>query len=138
MTEGPFAGWTTWGKGADPYETLIGPFFFKIDDQGEALCAFEPRQEHRNGAGFIHGGLLMSFADFALFSFAYRALGDLQAVTLTCNSEFMSAGVVEDGVIEARGEVLRETRSLLFVRGLMTQRGRGVLAFSGALKKIGA
>jgi hypothetical protein len=48
----------------------------------------------------------------------------------------LSAGDL-DGWIEAEGEVLRETRSIIFARGLIAQRGRAVLAFSGALKKIG-
>ncbi|HWA00245.1 MAG TPA: PaaI family thioesterase [Caulobacterales bacterium] len=136
LTEGPFAGWTTWSKGADPYETLLGPFCSRIRD-GKAQCAFEPRRDHLNGGGAIHGGALMSFADFALFSIAHNALaGGVKAVTLTCNCEFISAGTL-DGWIEAEGDVLRSTRSLVFVRGLVTQRARPVLAFSGALKKIG-
>ena len=36
VTEGPFAGWMTWGEGADPYETAIGPFCFKVDASGAA------------------------------------------------------------------------------------------------------
>lgn len=134
LTEGPFAGWQTWGKGADPYETSIGPFCFKIED-GEPLAAFQPRREHLNGGGAIHGGALMSFADFALFAIAHNALRGAYAVTLTCNSEFLSAGGLA-GVVEAHGEVLRETRSLVFVRGLITQQDRPLLAFSGTLKKI--
>jgi hypothetical protein len=40
--------------------------------------------------------------------------------------------------VEAEGEVLRETRSLIFVRGLISQVSRPLLAFSGTLKKISA
>ncbi len=135
LTEGPFAGWMTWGKGADPFETLAGPFFFKIEGE-RARCAFQPNRDHLNGGAALHGGALMSFADFALFSIAHKALqGGIKAVTLTCNCDFVSAGGL-DGWVEAEGEVLRATRSLLFVRGLMTQRGRTLLAFSGTLKKI--
>lgn len=135
VTEGPFAGWWTWGQGADPFETALGPFCFKIEGGG-VRCAFEPRREHLNGSGAIHGGALMSFADFSLFSIAYNALaGGVRAVTLTFNSEFLSAGTL-GAWIEAEGEVLRETRSLIFVRGLVTQGSRPVLAFSGTLKKI--
>jgi acyl-coenzyme A thioesterase 13 len=135
LTEGPFAGWTTWSNGADPYETAIGPFCFRVGDDGAALSAFEPKPHHLNGGGTIHGGALMSFADFALFAIAHNALRGVKAVTLTCNSEFIGAGNL-DGNVEARGEVLRETRSLIFVRGLVTQGSRPLLAFSGTLKKI--
>ena len=134
LTEGPFAGWNTWGHGADPYETAIGPFCFK-EEGDRARSAFQPRREHLNGGGKIHGGALMSFADFSLFSIAHKALKGAHAVTLTCNCEFLSAGDLS-AVIEAEGEMLRETRSLIFVRGLITQASRPLLAFSGTLKKI--
>lgn len=134
LTDGPLAGWSTWSQGADPFETLIGPFAFRNVD-GATYAAFQPRQEHLNGAGAVHGGCLMSFADFSLYAIAHSALGPFKAVTLTCNSEFLSPGGL-DGLIEARGEVLRETRSLVFARGLVTQATRPVLAFSGTLKKI--
>jgi uncharacterized protein (TIGR00369 family) len=134
VTGGPFAGWTTWSNGADPFESLAGPFYFRVEE-GEARCAFQPRKDHLNGGGTIHGGALMSFADFSLFAIAHNALRETQAVTLTCNSEFLSAGTLS-GIVESRGDVLRETRSLIFVRGLITQQSQPLLAFSGTLKKI--
>ena len=135
ITEGPFKGWSTWSEGGDPYETVLGPFCYRLDDDGKARCAFQPRRDHLNGGGTIHGGALMSFADFALFCIAHNALRDTRAVTLTCNSEFLKAGDL-NGWVEAEGEVLRVTRSLVFVRGLVTQLSHPLLAFSGTLKKI--
>ena len=134
LTDGPFAGWTTWGQGADPYETFVGPFCMRAED-GRVRCAFEPRPEHLNGGGAVHGGALMSFADFALFAIAHNDLAGQKAVTLTCNCEFLAAGDLGAN-IEAAGEVLRHTRSIIFVRGVISQRGRVLLAFSGTLKKI--
>lgn len=136
LSEGPFAGWTTWGTGADPFETLVGPFCFK-EEEARTRSAFQPRREHLNGGGAVHGGALMSFADFALFSIAHKALAGVKAVTLSCNCEFISSADL-DGWLEAEGEVLRNGRSVIFVRGLITQRAHPVLAFSGALKKIAA
>lgn len=136
MTSGPFEGWTTWSHGQDPYETHVGPFFFRLDADGATISAFEPRRHHLNGSGAIHGGALMSFADFAIFSIAHNALhGDVTAVTLTMNAEFVGAGALE-GVVEARGEVVRETNGLVFARGTITQMSRPLLAFSGTLRKL--
>lgn len=136
LSEGPFAGWTTWSAGGDPYETLVGPFCFRVTENGEALSAFAPERRHLNGAGAIHGGALLSFADFALFSIAHVALkGGVSAVTLTLNGEFVAAGDLS-AHIEARGEIIRETGSLVFARGLITQNARVLLAFSGTLKKL--
>jgi uncharacterized protein (TIGR00369 family) len=134
LTEGPFAGWTTWSQGSDPYETAIGPFYFRVDE-GRVRCAFQPRREHLNGGGTIHGGALMSFADFSLFAIAHNALAGAHAVTLTYNSEFIGAGGLE-GTVEAEGEVIRDARTVIFVRGLVTQASRPLLSFSGTLKKM--
>jgi len=134
VMEGPFKGWTTWSQGADPYETAIGPFYFRVDE-GRACCAFQPRREHLNGGGTIHGGALMSFADFSLFGIAHKALAGGHAVTLTYNCEFVGAGGL-DGVVEAEGQIIRDTRSVVFIRGLVTQVSRPLLSFSGTLKKI--
>ena len=135
LSEGPFKGWSTWSGGADPFESSIGPFCFR-EDEGGVRCAFMPTRAHLNGGGAIHGGALMSFADFSLFAIARHALRGAKAVTVTFNSEFIAAGA-PDQMAEASGEVLRATRSMIFVRGLITQGERTLLAFSGALKKIG-
>jgi acyl-coenzyme A thioesterase PaaI-like protein len=134
VAAGPFAGWLTWGHGEDPYETVNGPFYFR-KDAGQVISAFQPRREHLNGGGAIHGGALMTFADFSFYAIAYDALAGGRAVTLTFSSEFIGAGDLS-GVVEARGEVLRAARSVIFVRGLVTQVSRPLLAFSGTLKKI--
>jgi uncharacterized protein (TIGR00369 family) len=86
-----------------------------------------------NGGGFMHGGCLMSFADFALFVIAQPSL-DRPAVTATFNAEFLDA-VREGELIEATGEVVKVGRSLVFARGLVTTDGRPALSFSGTLKK---
>lgn len=133
IENGPFAGWRTWTS--DPYETYLGPFYYRREGT-KARCVFQPRREHLNGGGVIHGGALMSFADFCLFALADEALQGLRTVTLTCNSEFISAGGL-DGWIEGEGQVLRQTRSLVFVQGLLSQQSRPLLSFSGVLKKLG-
>lgn len=136
VRDSPFAGWLTWGHGADKYETAIGPFYFR-QDGARTRCAFAPRHDHLNNSGAIHGGALMSFADFALFAVAHAELQDTRAMTVSFASEFIRAGDLE-APVEAEGEVLRATRSIIFLRGLVTQRGQTLLAFSGALKKITA
>lgn len=135
LTEGPFRGWLTWGDGGDPFETLVGPLVFRTEPDGTARAAFLPERKHLNGGGAIHGGALMSFADFALFGLAHEALQGAFAVTVTFNAEFVGAGVA-GAVVEAEGRVVKQTRSLVFVQGVLSQGGAPILAFSGTLKKI--
>jgi uncharacterized protein (TIGR00369 family) len=134
--EGPFAGWMTWGLGRDPFESFCGPFYQQEQPDGSMLCAFTPRPEHRNGSGALHGGALMSFADFALFGLAWPVLKDgTHAVTVGFNADFVGAAHAFSPVY-ARGEVIRNTRSLIFVQARLEQDNKPVLAFSGTLKKI--
>jgi uncharacterized protein (TIGR00369 family) len=101
------------------------------------LCAFRASRRHLNLFNTIHGGCLMAFADFALFWIAHDALQGAGAVTASFNSEFLDAAE-EGNLIEATGEVLRSTGSLIFVRGLISSERRPLLSFSAILKKTRA
>jgi uncharacterized protein (TIGR00369 family) len=99
------------------------------------ICAFRAEARHMNGGGFIHGGCLMTFADYALFCIAEDALKDTGSVTASLNAEFIDAAVAGD-LIEATGEVVRAGASLVFIRGLVATAGRPLLNFSGIVKKV--
>lgn len=135
VREGEFAGWRSWG-GSDPFEAQSGPFFYREAPGGGVVCAFRAEAKHMNGGGFMHGGCLLTFADFSLFAIGNRALAGSRAVTVTLNAEFTGSGQVGD-LIECRGEVVRDG-GLMFVRGLITTGNRTLLNFSGVVKKIRA
>ncbi len=135
LAEGPFAGWMTWGSGMDPFETLCGPLCFRTEADGRQRAGFLPETRHLNGGGALHGGALMTFADFSLFALAHEALKGQHAVTVTFNSELVGAGVA--GVpVYAEGRIVRETKSMVFLQGTLEQDGQPIMAFSGTLKKI--
>ena len=73
LTEGEWAGWYFWGDG-DPFEHQSGPFFFREESDGTTRCAFRAEQKHMNGGGFMHGGCMMTFADYCLFIIARDAI----------------------------------------------------------------
>jgi len=126
-------GYQLWGD-EDPYESMVGPFYMKENGDGTYRSAFYSERRHVNTSGALHGGLLMSFADYSLFAIAKDQL-DGQCVTVGFNSEFIGA-VGEGYLIESSGEVLRATRSLLFVRGTVFTADQTLLSFSGVLKRI--
>lgn len=127
-------GYHVWGD-LDPFENLIGPFYMKENGDGTYKSAFVAEAErHCNNGGALHGGLLMSFADFALFAIAKDAL-DGPCVTVGFNSEFVSAGQAGT-LVEASGEIMRATRSLLFVRGQIFSGDTIIMTFSGILKRV--
>jgi uncharacterized protein (TIGR00369 family) len=133
ITEGDWAGWRIWGS--DPFEIMTGPFYARRDETGRMVCAFRAEAKHMNGGGFMHGGCLMTFADYAIFCIAEDALKDSGSVTASMNSEFVDSAVVGER-IEATGEVVRAGGSLVFVRGLVTAAGRPLLNFSAIIKKV--
>ena len=132
-TEGEFAGWYHWNH--DAFETQSGPFFMKRQDDGSYLCAFRAEDRHMNGAGFMHGGCLLTFADFALFGIATDELGGDNAVTMNLSGDFLGS-VAKGALVEARGEVTRGGGKTIFVRGLVTGDGQPALSFTGIIRRF--
>lgn len=131
---GPWAGWRYFGV-ADPFEAITGPYYFRVDPGAGVRCAFRAEPKHMNGGGFMHGGCIMTFADFALFMIAEHAAPGVRGVTATLNGEF-SGSVRPGDLVEATGEVTKAGRSLIFARGLITTASRPVMSFSGVIKRV--
>ena len=129
-----FKGW----DGTDPFEDYAGPYFYKKNEAGEVICAFEAQPHHCNGGGFLHGGALMTFADYSLFCFATDVL-EGPAVTVSFSSEF-TAAAAGGGVVYSRGEIVQNTGSMVFLRGQVftgeQDNMRTLLNFSGIVKRV--
>ena len=119
----------------DPFEELVGPLCFKEDADGRLRFAFEAAPHHANTSGQIHGGMLMTFADFALCMAATHGLPGERCVTVSLSCEFTAAGQVGD-FVESTAEVVRRARSLTFVRGLITAGDRTLLSYSAIVKRL--
>ena len=76
----------------------------------------------------------MTFADYCLFVIARDDLQDSRSVTAQFNGDFVGA-VPVGSLVECRGEVVKATRSMVFVRGLITTGGEPVMNFSAIIKK---
>ena len=133
VTSGQWKGWYHW-EPVDSFEELAGPFYCKPDGGG-ILCGFRPGEKNRNGGGNIHGGALMTFADYALFMIAGGMETAVHGVTVTMNSEFVGAAE-PDRLLLARGEVIRAGGRLVFLRGIISDEDRPVLTFSATIKRL--
>ncbi len=137
VTDGEFKGWRRWSD--DAFENLTGPFFFRIEDDGSVRCAFRAEKRHMNGGGAMHGGCMLTFADFCLFALSHPLrVSDGQngpMVTISLNGDFVGPAY-EGDLIEAQGEVVRAGGSLIFLRGLISTGGRPMMTFSGVIKKV--
>jgi len=134
VEDGEWAGWRYW-VGGDPYEDLSGPFYWREEADGRVRCAFRAEKKHMNGGGFMHGGCMLTFADYALFVIGRAALADGYAVTVSLNGDFV--GPANEGdLVEATGEIIRAGGSLVFIRGLIATGDSPMMTFSGVVKKV--
>jgi acyl-coenzyme A thioesterase PaaI-like protein len=133
VTEGPWKGWKNYTT--DPFEDMSGPFYYREESPGVVVAAFRAEKKHMNGGGFMHGGCMLTFADYAIFMIAGDALSGVGSVTASLNGEFVDAAR-EGELIECRGEVIRNGGSMVFMRGLVTATARPILNFSAIIKKV--
>jgi uncharacterized protein (TIGR00369 family) len=135
VSHGEWANWQVWEP--EPFEQSAGPFYSRAESASSVICAFRPAARHLNGSGSVHGGCLMTFADFALFAISESHWSGRSAVTVSATCDFL--GRVRAGdLVQASGEVVRATKTMLFVRGVARVGPEPVLAFSGILKVFGA
>ncbi|MDC3402093.1 PaaI family thioesterase [Alphaproteobacteria bacterium] len=125
-------------EGDEPFEDHAGPFFMRAPTDGlPYLAGFNPEERHMNGGGMLHGGLLMAFADYSLFIIAKDIITQDHCVTVSCHTDFMR-GAGPKAPVFAYGQVSRNTRSLIFIRGQVVTRDEGELAsFTGIIKRLG-
>lgn len=130
-------GWMRWEL-SDPtrFNARLGRVIVRLDADGRVRMRSFPGREQSNISGRVHGGALLGLIDIALFATA-RMHGILEAgtaVTVDLSTQFIGAGAI-DAPLDLVSEVLRETRRLVFLRGLAEQEGRVIAAYSGTIRK---
>jgi len=128
----PFPGYQVY-EPADPFEDHVGPMYYRRDGAG-AHCLLPTRPEHLNSGSMVHGGLLMSFIDYALAT-AAGALDGKFALTVSLNCAFLNAGRLGPP-LEARTRLVRSGKTLSFARGEVLQEGNVLLSGSAVFRPI--
>lgn len=109
----------------------------RADPDGKARLRMFPERRHTNLADNIHGAAVLALVDIALFACS-RMLGIIEAgtaVTLDLSVQFIGAGKPGEPC-DAVTELLKETRRLVFLRGVVEQGdGSLIAAFSGTIRK---
>jgi acyl-coenzyme A thioesterase 13 len=121
--------------GWDPFEDAAGPMYESRKGIEPRRCAMVIEPKHCNTSGIVHGGLLMTFADYSTFALAREAIGPNGGVTISMTSDFTSAARADD-LLEASVEVVKSTRSMVFVQGRIGVGEATVMSFSAVLKKL--
>ncbi|MBX7496210.1 PaaI family thioesterase [Qipengyuania sp. 6B39] len=132
-------GWRHWNL-KDPTlfnGAVMGKLITRIDDDGKARLRMFPERRHENLQGIIHGAVTLSLIDISLFT-TMHTIGTGNAgpsVTLELSTQFVGGGLV-DRSLDAVCEIVRETGSMVFVRGQVVQEEHLVASFSGIVKKM--
>lgn len=95
-------------------------------------------QDHlaNDNLGIVHGGAMMTFADMALgcaIGQANNFKTNFVTVQLSCN--LVAAGRVGQ-LITCNPEIVRQTSSLIFVRGVIEAEGKPLASAEGIFKSL--
>ncbi len=105
-------------------------------DSGVVVLGFRVSAHHCNSRGHCHGGMLLTFCDMFLPNIARlsRAAEDCLTPTVSMTANFLAPAKLGSW-LEARAHVLRQTRSLLFVEGAITNEAQPIVQVSGIFKR---
>ena len=136
-------GWRHWNlKDQSLFNgAVMGRMITRVDEDGpggpRARLRMFPERRHENLQGIIHGAVTLALIDISLFT-TMHTIGSGNAgpsVTLELSTQFVGGGK-PDQPLDAVTEIVRETGSLVFVRGSVMQDTHVVAAFSGIVKKM--
>ena len=134
-------GWRHWNLKDDTLfnGAVMGRLITRVDDDGKARLRMFPERRHMNLQGIIHGAVTLSLIDISLFTTMHTIGGGNAgpSVTLELSTQFVGGGDVGQP-LDAVTEIVRETGSLVFVRGTVEQGESRVAAFSGIVRKFTA
>ncbi len=124
------AGWEQAKSSA--FGELVGPVWRRED--GERLrFGFVVAPKHINRAGNVHGGMLMTLADQAMAMAGRKVNGARRQATMELNIQFVGPAHLGE-FVEAHPEVVRMTRSVIFLAVKMYVGSRIVAAATGIWK----
>ena len=132
-------GWHTWQlNDTTRFNSWMFPrLLVRRENDGQARLRMFPQHQHTNLVDNVHGAAVMALIDIALFACS-RMLGVIEAgtaVTLDLSVQFIGAAKPGEPC-DAVTELLKETRRLVFLRGIVEQEHAGLIAaFAGTIRK---
>lgn len=118
----------------DGFIGLVGPFYHRPFDGGPvSWFRFQAGDKHRNRNDVVHGGMLLTFADRSMGFTARRGDMTRRQATIQLDSHFLRPVFIGD-MVDFEGRITRETRSVVFIEGVMSVAGEPVLTAKGIWK----
>lgn len=127
------AGWQRIDAGG--FTNVAGPFFSRREDGQRVLGLVIEERHCNNHIGTVHGGVIMTFADLALGVGVAEVLGGSNCATASLQTQFLSVARVGE-FMTCRPEVVRHSKQLVFVRGLVMVDDRNVASIEAIWKVL--
>lgn len=127
------AGWEPVEAGG--FTGQAGPFFIRRRDGMRELGLPLAEQHRNNHMGTVHGGVFMTFADMALGCAVVDAVNGTPCATASLQTQFIAGARVGE-FLTCRAEVIRATKQIVFVRGLLMVGERAVASAEGIWKLL--
>jgi uncharacterized protein (TIGR00369 family) len=125
------AGWERLDVGG--FTGHVGPFW-RRHEEGQRIIGLIVEDRHCNlHLGTVHGGVVMTFADIALGSGVSYALGHNRCATASLQTQFVAVARVGQ-FLTCKAEVIRTSKQLVFVRGLIVADDRIIANADGIWK----
>lgn len=117
------------------FTRTAGPWWVRRGAHGRVLGLRVEAQHGNEHMGTVHGGVIMTLADNGLGAAVAHAIGGLHCVTISLQTQFVASARVGE-FIHCEAEVVRRSRSLVFVRGLILAGDRTVASAEGIWKVL--
>ena len=119
----------------DGFIAVNGPLYVKKLERG-ILLGFRVEARHCNPMGICHGGMISTFCDMLLPISAHYLSDDLGRrflPTINLQVDFLAPSP-KGAWVQGEAQLLRATRSMVFMQGLVTADGQSVARVSGIFK----
>ncbi len=131
-------GWKTWSINDDRRFNAIalGKIIVRPTGDQRAMVRMFPTIAHSNLMDKVHGGVTLAFLDVGLFA-ASAVTGHFHApgsVTISLDTQFIGAGEINQP-LDADIEIVRATKRLIFLRGLVVQGDNNIASFTGIIRR---
>jgi acyl-coenzyme A thioesterase PaaI-like protein len=129
------AGWEPYAQDDKGFVGLTGPWWQRR--HGDSVrYAFLAADKHHNRRGVVQGGMLMTFADRAMGMTCWYANQRQPQATVHLDVHFVDAVRIGE-FVECKCQVVRRTRSLIFMSGELVVGDRVVATANGVWKTLG-
>ena len=116
---------------------MIGPVYTKRETpDSDLIFGLPAERRHCNRRDVVQGGILVMLADHTLALACWRAADDSPCATISINTDFIGPARAGDW-IEARAEVTKITRSLVFGSSQVFANDKLILSANGVWKRLG-